>query len=66
MILAIKNILERKIIIITTFQDLRGDEIILGVSNEKRAVAVVKNIARYHSATDTEMYLYSKIIGMEY
>lgn len=55
MILAIKNILERKIIIITTFQDLRGGEIILGVSNEKRAVAVVKNIARHHSATDTEM-----------
>lgn len=37
----------------TTIQDLRGDTKILGPSNAKRDVALVKNIARHHSATDT-------------
>ncbi|WP_429975054.1 N-acetylmuramoyl-L-alanine amidase [Enterococcus sp. DIV0840c] len=37
----------------TVTQDLRGDARILGPSNAKRDVSVVKNIARHHSATDT-------------
>lgn len=37
----------------TTIQDLRGDSRILGPSNAKRDVSVVKNIARHHSATET-------------
>lgn len=37
----------------TTIHDLRGDARILGPSNAKRDVTVVKNIARHHSATDT-------------
>lgn len=48
-----KKILERKIIMTTTIQDLRGDARILGPSNAKRDVSVVTNIARHHSATDT-------------
>ena len=45
--------MERKIVMTTTIQDLRGDTRILGPSNAKRDVSVVTNIARHHSATDT-------------
>ncbi|EYT95743.1 MULTISPECIES: N-acetylmuramoyl-L-alanine amidase [Enterococcus] len=34
-------------------EDLRGDSRILGPTNAKRDVSVVKNIARHHSATET-------------